>query len=195
MAALSTIHDVTGRRLISSIYPWDIYGAHLLIILGTTVTVGKVVKLPLNIMTVEQLKWKMEEIENYLLYCMWQLEWLKILLLGIQFTQVQRYWSSTLKWHFRQKFTTIHGANKCLASQVTIRISVLNTCELKNWILQLAELHKTYIQARVKQPTCNTRIEGESQGKEINNIDIKIGNKAGRKDEGIRKVGWRKQIN
>jgi hypothetical protein len=25
MAALSTIHDVTGRRLISSIYPWDIY--------------------------------------------------------------------------------------------------------------------------------------------------------------------------
>jgi hypothetical protein len=26
MAALSTIHDVTGRRLVSSIYSWDIYG-------------------------------------------------------------------------------------------------------------------------------------------------------------------------
>jgi hypothetical protein len=25
MAALSTIHDVTGRRLVSSIYSWDIY--------------------------------------------------------------------------------------------------------------------------------------------------------------------------
>jgi hypothetical protein len=26
MAAQSTIHDVTGRRLVSSIYSWDIYG-------------------------------------------------------------------------------------------------------------------------------------------------------------------------
>jgi hypothetical protein len=26
MVALSTIHDVTGRRLVSSIYSWDIYG-------------------------------------------------------------------------------------------------------------------------------------------------------------------------
>jgi hypothetical protein len=26
MAALSTIHDVTGRRRVSSIYSWDIYG-------------------------------------------------------------------------------------------------------------------------------------------------------------------------
>jgi hypothetical protein len=26
MAALSTIHDVTGGRLVSSIYSWDIYG-------------------------------------------------------------------------------------------------------------------------------------------------------------------------
>jgi hypothetical protein len=28
MAALSTIHDVTGRRLVSSIYSWGIYGFH-----------------------------------------------------------------------------------------------------------------------------------------------------------------------
>jgi hypothetical protein len=28
MAALSTIHDVTGRRIVSSIYSWDIYGTY-----------------------------------------------------------------------------------------------------------------------------------------------------------------------
>jgi hypothetical protein len=30
MAALSTIHDVTGRRLVSAIYSWDIYALHAL---------------------------------------------------------------------------------------------------------------------------------------------------------------------